>query len=83
MVDVIAFLKENDSSFRAAGNVFHASKAFKANSLIQFCIKATQKGELADEELNIILDLLRQYLDNEVEIYWDEKRIIAKPIKVN
>ena len=83
MVDVIAFLKENDSSFEVHGNVFHAAKAFKANSLIQYCVKARKSGELIDEELNIVIDLLRQYLNNEVEVYWDEKRIIAKTIEID
>jgi|10_taG_2_1085330.scaffolds.fasta_scaffold64993_3 hypothetical protein len=83
MVDVIAFLKDNDDSFAVCGNVFHASKAFKANALIQFCINARHNGEITDDELDIVVGLLRQYLNNEVEIYWDEKRIIAQPIEVD
>ena len=76
--DVIEYLKRVDESFYIEGNLYHAPKAFKVNSIIKFCAAMQEEDNISFEETETILELVRRYLQDEADVFWEGHKIMFK-----
>ena len=70
--EIIDFLKRTDNSYVQKGNVFYAEKAFTVNSVAQWLIEKINSGEWDRDKLPFYLDNIKKYIQNEVQLEWNE-----------
>ena len=53
-------------------NIYHAEKAFRANSAIKWCVKKREDGSFSSTHLETYFLFIHKYLKGEAELVWDE-----------
>lgn len=70
---IIDFLQKNDQSFKIEENIYYAEKAFVVKSVVNWCVEQREMGLVGEKEVNNYLELIKQYLDGKIIIFWSEK----------
>ena len=61
--------------------VYHAEKAFVINSVLRFCLTKRLGKMMTESEILGHFKKLNLYLDNKVEIKWQDGKIVYIPTK--
>ena len=69
---IIEFLLQNDETFDKYDNVYYAEKAFVIKSIVDWCTKKSNTGELKDSQVQSYISLIRQYLKGEIILFWTD-----------
>ncbi len=65
-----------DYSFFKDGNVYHAEKAFIANSILSWGIKKRAKGIFSLQELKYYVSLVQGFIEGEFDLAWKNGKIV-------
>ena len=74
-IPILAWLK-NEQCITFNKNIIHAEKAFFISSVIKWCIKERENKELSDSRVNKYLRLIKQYLNEDLDLYWEGGKIV-------
>ena len=57
--------------------VYHAKRAFVIHSVLNWCLREKQNGNLTEAETLKYFRLLNQYLSDEIDIQWKRGKIVT------
>jgi len=75
-IPLLAWLKD-EKCISFENNIIHAEKAFFISSVIKWCVKEREKKELTDSRVNKYFRLLKQYLNEDLDLYWEDGKIMV------
>ena len=58
-------------------NVFHAEKAFFANTVVNWCAEEVKKGTMKSPQVNNCMKTLRRFLRGKIDLCWGDGIIIV------
>ena len=79
-IPLLAWLKD-EGCISFEDNIIYAEKAFFISSVIRWCVKEKEKRNLSDTRVNKYLRLLKQYLKEDLDLYWEDGKIIIGTTK--
>jgi hypothetical protein len=74
---LLQWLRDEGALYRD-DNIYYADKAFIANSIVQWCAKRSASKNISNAELDKYFHSLRLFLQNKIDIYWDDDIINVK-----
>ena len=75
------FIKRYDATFEIKGNIYHATRAFKTNSVINYLGKMKDTDNLNYDEAEQVFNLLIKYLKGEADVDWEDGKVLFKLIE--
>ena len=70
--EILDFLKKSDDSYTQVGNIYYAEKAFVVNSVAQWLVGKVNSEEWTRDRLPFYLDTIKKYIQNKVQLEWNE-----------
>ena len=70
--EVLSFLQENDKTFTAIGNLYHAEKAFVIFSVYDYVCEQYEQNKINEEDVNFYMNIINKFIKDEVELKWNE-----------
>ena len=74
---LLRWLREEGALYQD-DNIYYADKAFVANSIIQWCAKRKISKNISNAELDKHFHSLHLFLQNKIDIYWNDDIINVK-----
>ncbi len=68
---LLQWLRDEGAIYRD-DNIYYADKAFIANSIVLWCAKRKVSKNISNAELDKYFHSLRLFLQNKIDIYWDD-----------
>ena len=68
---ILDVVKDTDPNFQIKDNVYYVgSKAFVANSVVQWLLEKIDDGEFKKESAEFYIDAVNKYISGEVNLRW-------------
>ena len=76
---ILSVIKQADPNYEVKDNVYYVgSKAFVANSVIQWLIDKVDSGEFKAESAQFYIDAVNKYIVGEVNLRWVDDDLIIE-----
>ena len=76
---ILDVVKETDPDFEIRDNVYYVgSKAFVANSVVQWLLEKIDDGEFKKESAEFYIDAVNKYIAGEVNLRWVDNNLIIE-----
>jgi hypothetical protein len=78
---ILDVVKDTDPDFEIRDNVYYVgSKAFVANSVVQWLLEKIDDGEFKKESAEFYIDAVNKYIAGEVNLRWVDDDLIIEGI---
>tara|TARA_R100000808_G_scaffold22242_1_gene48300 strand:- start:11088 stop:11354 length:267 start_codon:yes stop_codon:yes gene_type:complete len=76
---ILSVIKQSDPNYKIKDNVYYiGSKAFVANSVIQWILERIDNGDLQSESAQFYIDAVNKYIVGEVNLRWENGDLIIE-----
>jgi len=68
---ILVWLKD-EGAITKENNIYHAERAFFANSVIQWCIQQKEGKNLLPDQIENYMKAVKLFLEKKVDLFWED-----------